>query len=380
MPSLGGGGAEKVMLTLARAFAEGGDKVDLLVARCEGAHRDKIPDGVRLIDLEAGRVLRSLRPLAAYLRKNRPDALISTLNYANVVAVLARDLAGVSTPVLVREDSTPTHSLEKNWKGRLQLGLMALTYARAQTIVAVSQGVAEALVEARVAPARRITTIYNPVELDQIEAASTQLPTHPWLAGERGGRPRPLVLAVGRLTPAKDYPNLLDAMARLKQTHSARLLILGEGELRAELEARIADLGLEQDVAMPGFVSNPYACMARADVCVLSSRWEGFGNVLVEALAVGAPVVATDCPGGPGEILEGGRWGRLVPVGDALALARALGEALDEDDAPDPRPRVGAFDHTAIAEAYRRVLFGGESDGEYPRASGDAKRWLGLRK
>lgn len=358
MPSLGGGGAERVMLTLARAFAEGGDRVDLVVASGQGAYRDQIPEGVRLVDLGASRVLGAFLPLVRYLRTARPEGILSTLNYANIVAVLARDAARLHAPVVVREDSTLSHSVGLDWRGRALRALMKATYARAHAIIGVSAGVSQALIDAGIAPAHRLTTIFNPAEIDRIEAAAHDEVEHPWLEGERGQRNTPLLLAVGRLTEAKDYPNLLHAMALLVHERPARLLILGEGCKRAELEALIKKLGLDEVVQMPGFVDNPYAYMARADVYVMSSRWEGLPTAPVQALAVGAKMVLTDCPSGPREILEGGRWGRLVPVNDAEALARALSEALDDEDAPDPRPRARAFDHLAIATQYRRVMFG----------------------
>ncbi|WP_230469862.1 glycosyltransferase [Lujinxingia vulgaris] len=358
MPSLGGGGAERVMLTLAGAFARGGDRVDLIVAQGGGAYRNTIPAGVRLIDLQVGRVLRAFVPLTRYLRRERPDGLLSTLAHANVVAALARDAARVDTSVVVREASTVSHSVGLGPKGRLIRGAMRVGYRRADGVIAVSQGVGQALVEAGIVPSSAIATIYSPLDIDAIEEAAKSAPEHPWLKGEPGQRDTPLLLAVGRLTEAKDYPNLLHAMALLINARPARLLILGEGGKRAELEALIKQLGLDEVVQMPGFVDNPYAYMARADLYVMSSRWEGLPTAPVQALAVGAKMVLTDCPSGPREILEGGRWGRLVPVNDAEALARALSEALDDEDAPDVRPRARAFDHLAIAKQYRRVMFG----------------------
>ncbi|WP_230467767.1 glycosyltransferase [Lujinxingia vulgaris] len=356
MPSLGGGGAERVMLTLARAFAEGGDRVDVIVADGRGAYCDKVPEHVSLIDLKAGRMLRAFVPLVRYLREERPDALLSTIAHANIVAVLASAAARVKTSVWVREASTVSHSLGDNVKAEGLRALMKLAYRRADGVIAVSRGVGEALVEANIVGPEQISTIYSPMEIDAIEAAAEESVDHPWLATARGTREMPLLLAVGRLTEAKDYPNLLHALALLQDQVPCRLLILGEGGKRAELEALVQQLGLSEQVQMPGFVDNPYAYMARADVYVMSSRWEGLPTAPLQAMAVGAKVVLTDCPSGPCEILEDGQWGRLVPVNDSPALAEALAETLQNDGLPDPRSRAQAFDHRVIAEHYRQRM------------------------
>jgi glycosyltransferase involved in cell wall biosynthesis len=166
----------------------------------------------------------------------------------------------------------------------------------------------------------------------------------------------PVILAVGRLTLQKDFPTLIRAFARLRARRSARLVILGEGELRDELEALVAELGLTADVALPGFVDNPFSWMRGSALFVLSSAWEGFGNVLVEAMACGTPVVSTDCPSGPAEILENGKWGRLAAVGDAEALARAIAEALDDPNPPDVRARAAFFSVERSVDAYLAIL------------------------
>ena len=165
-----------------------------------------------------------------------------------------------------------------------------------------------------------------------------------------------MILGVGRLTQAKDFPTLIRAFALVRKKRAARLMILGEGEERPKLEALVRELGLEREVTLPGFVDNPYKYMKRAAVFVLSSKWEGFGNVLVEAMALGTPVVSTDCPSGPAEILENGRWGRLVPVGDVYALAEAIIETLDEEHHPDVANRAKDFAVELAVEKYINVL------------------------
>ncbi|NLO89188.1 MAG: glycosyltransferase, partial [Clostridia bacterium] len=187
-------------------------------------------------------------------------------------------------------------------------------------VVAVSQGVADDLVKTTGLMRELIKVIYNPIVTPELLEKAKESIGHPWF---KPGQP-PVILSAGRLTAAKDFPTLIHAFARVRAERLARLMILGEGEERPNLESLVRELGLESDVSMPEFVENPYAYMARAAVFVLSSAWEGFGNVLVEAMAVGTPVVSTDCPSGPAEILEGGKWGKLVPVGDVEKLAKAL--------------------------------------------------------
>ena len=232
--------------------------------------------------------------------------------------------------------------------------LARLTYPGAAAITAVSKGVAEDLAETIGIPRDRIDVIHNPVVTPELIARAAEPIEHEWFAP---GSP-PVVLAVGRLSPQKDYPTLLQAFAKARKRRPAKLLILGEGPLRPELEATIEELGIGPDVRLPGFVENPWAFMRQCAVYAMSSRWEGLPTVLIEALASGARIVSTDCPSGPREILDGGRYGRLVPVGDVAALARVLAEALD-DDSPLPGPECWSpYELDTVVEQYRRVLLG----------------------
>jgi glycosyltransferase involved in cell wall biosynthesis len=222
-------------------------------------------------------------------------------------------------------------------------------YPRADAIVAVSRGVADDLARFAGLPRDVIRVIYNPVVGADLPRMAGEPVDHPWF---RPGE-LPVILGAGRLSRQKDFPTLIRAFAEVRRARPARLVILGDGAQRAELEALVRTLGLADAVALPGFTSNPYAHMARAAVFVLSSRFEGFPNVLVEALAVGTPVVATDCPSGPAEILERGRHGRLVPVGQADALARALLATLDAPGDPAGRRRRAAdFSADASVSTY----------------------------
>lgn len=355
LPSLRGGGAERVMVTLANAFAERGYATDLVLATAEGPYLKDLSDQVRVVDLHAGRVSKALLPLARYLRRERPRAMLSAMNHANVVAIAARMLARVPCRLVVSEHTTISISAARA-QGAVAKAVYALVpwaYRRADAIVAVSRESAADLERFARLPAGSVRAIYNPFDLDRIRRLAAEPLDHPWFAP---GQP-PVVLAIGRLTEPKDFPSLIRAFAAIRSCRPARLLILGEGELRGELEALVRSCGLTaDDVQMPGFVANPFAYLSRCAVFVLSSRWEGFGNVLVEAMACGAPVVSTDCPSGPREILEDGRWGRLVPVRDVEALADAMVATLDEKTHPDAMARTAEFGVGKAVEHYLKVL------------------------
>lgn len=356
LPSLRGGGAERVMVTLANGFAERGIAVDLVLANAEGPYLDDVSPDVHVVDLGGHRVLASLPALVGYLRRERPRALLSAMHHANVIALVARRLAQVSTRVVVSEHANYSQCRQHatSLQTRMITPLMSWAYPWADNVVAVSLGVADDLAPVIGLARASIAVVYNPVVSKDTLARANEPLDHPWFAP---GEP-PVVLGVGRLTAQKDFDTLLRAFAKLRAERKARLMILGEGELRPELEALIEALGLSTDVALPGFKTNPLAFMRRASLFVLSSRFEGFGNVLVEAMACGTPVVSTDCPSGPAEILEDGKWGRLVPVGDVGALADAMLATLAEAHQPDVACRARDFGVAQAVDGYLRVLFG----------------------
>ena len=355
LPSLRGGGAERVMVNLARGFYDQGINVDLVLAKAEGPYLSEVPAGVRVIDLHSSRVLFSLPGLVRYLRRERPQSILSAMDHANIVVIWARKLSGVPCRVIVSVHSTLSRALTNNpnLRGYLMPNLIRIFYPWADTVVAVSNGVAEDFANITRLPRESIKVIYNPIVTPELLEKAKEVVEHPWfLPGEP-----PVILSVGRLTKAKDYPTLIRAFALVRRKYPARLMILGEGEERAKLEALAQELGLQDDISLPGFVDNPYAYMARAAVFVLSSAWEGFGNVLVEAMAVGTPVVATGCPSGPAEILEGGKWGKLVPVGDANAMAQAILSTLSGQEVKmDFQNRALKFTIERITKYYLEAL------------------------
>ncbi len=353
------GGAERVTIHLAEALAERGWPVDLVVCRGRGPLTAEVPATVRLVELGATRLMASLPALVRYWRRARPRAVLAALSPANCLAVAARRLARVPSRLVVAEhthSSTATAAVQ-SWRARLLPALMRRAYPRADAVVAVSAGVADDLAATLGLPRAAIAVIPNPIITPRLERRCREAPGHPWC---QPGAP-PLVLAVGRLVAPKDLGTLLRAFARLRASRTARLLILGEGEQRPALVQQARALGVEAAVDLPGAVANPYAYMGRASVLALSSRFEGLPTVLIEALACGTPVVSTACPAGPAEILDHGRWGRLVPVGDAAALATALAATLDEAPAGPPagvHAHLAGYRAEAAACAYERLLLG----------------------
>ena len=352
LSSLSGGGAQRVVLTLANAMAEHGVQIDLVLVKARGPFLAQVHPAVRIVDLGVGNVMLSLPRLIQYLRRERPIALLSSLKHVNVVALIARQLSRVPVRLVVGEHNTLSQSCKTGLKDRLLPHLMRLLYPKADLVVAVSQGVADDLCASLALPKEKVQVIFNPVARSGMAEQAAAPMDHPWfLPGEP-----PVLLGMGRLTEQKDFPNLIHAFALLRKRRDCRLIILGEGELREDLQDLIARLGLSASVSLPGFVDRPFSYMARAAVFVLSSRWEGLPTVLIEAMACGTQVVSTDCPSGPQEILEGGVWGRLVPVGDSAALAAAIAATFDDNRPPTVVERAAAFGVEPARDSYLDVL------------------------
>jgi glycosyltransferase involved in cell wall biosynthesis len=354
LPSLCGGGAERVMVNLAEGMIERGLPVDMVVAAAEGALLDRLPPGVRLVDLRAGRVIRSLPPLVGYLRRERPRAVIASMGHANLVALWAARLAGRGTRVVVTVHNTMSQSSreQSGWARRIQPVLWRTFYPWAGSVVTVSRGAADDFARESGWPRARVEVIYNPVITPAMLAQAGGRPDHPWFTP--GGPP--VIVGVGRLTRQKDFATLIRAFAVVRNHRPARLIVLGEGEQRPALEALVAELGVGGDVALPGFKSDALAYMARADLFVLSSAWEGLPTVLIEALATGTRVVSTNCPSGPREILQDGTLGALVPVADAPALARAMLDALEQPRAAAPAEALAPFTREVAVDHYLRLI------------------------
>lgn len=345
------------MLKLAGGLAGRGHAVDLVLAQREGPYLAEVPRGVRIVDLQAPRVLRSLPGLCRYLRRERPHALLSVMKHANVVALWAARLAGSRTRIVVSERValSPNVAHSTSLATRLMPQAIRLFYPWADAIVAVCEGVADDLALRAGLARDAIDVIYNPIVTPEFERRVRAPLDHPWF---RPGAP-PVVVAAGRLVPQKGFAGLLRAFARVRRTRPARLLILGEGAERPALERLAAELGIGAELDLPGFCANPYPYLARAGVFVLSSGWEGLPGALIEALYCGVPLVSTDCPTGPREILREGRYGLLVPVGDESALADAIGRALTGAVPAPPPESWRRFELERVVDQYLALLLGG---------------------
>ena len=403
LDNLTGGGAEKVILNLARGFARLGHQVDLLVCKVEGVLSNSIPAGVNLVPLESASPVRGLLyavkgdpagirqilgavansskiripkgfkyipAIAEHLKTNKVDVLLSALPKANINAVLAKNCSRTKTRVIVGAhinfSSQVSESLSRG-KNRLQhlRPVIKRCYQRADAVVAVSKGVAKDVVQCLGLDPENVATIYNPIETLEMEALSGEVVDHPWF--ESGAVP--VILGAGRFVAQKDFPLLVRAFAKVRQRRNARLMLLGGDETsgpqarhRKELLSLADQLGVGEDFEMPGFKVNPYPYLRKASVFVLSSRYEGFGNVVVEALLTGCPVVSTDCPSGPAEILHNGEFGRLVPVNDEAMLADAICDTLDSPrNAEFLKARGKVFSIERAVESYSQIFFGPSS-------------------
>ncbi len=350
------------MLHLGGAAASAGLRVDLVVGNAAGEFAAAVPPGIRVIDLGQSRIRRCILPLAQYLRKKRPAGLITRVVHANLAAIAARRLAGGETRLVVTEANHVSQRLGSKANGKLiaaveRLGmipLMRLAYPRADAVVAVSRGVADDLKRTLRLPELEIEVIPNPVISPRFEELAASEPDHPWLSD--GGPP--VIVSAGRLVAQKDHAMLLEAFARLRQRRAARLILFGEGPLRKSLEMLRDRLQLTTDtVDLAGHCENVLCHFANADLVALSSRYEGSPNVLTEALATGCPVVATDCPSGPAELVTSDAIGILVPVGDPAAMCAAMDSALARTwERTSIRQSVAVHSAANSAAAYLRVL------------------------
>jgi glycosyltransferase involved in cell wall biosynthesis len=352
----GEGGVERMVLNLVNAMAERGLKIDLLLIKTRSRHLDAIHPAVNRIELGSRHTATSLLPLARYLKQTQPPCLLAAKDRAGRLAVIARALAGASNTRLVMRLGTNLSAAfahKSPWRLFLRRLPIRLLYPHLECIIAVSEGVRQdTLAVSGVDPAR-VVVVRNPVITPRlIEAAAAPSP-HPWLDDPES----PVILAAGRLTLQKDFPTLLRAFADLHNHRPCRLIILGDGRERASLLELSHELGITEALALPGFTSNPYAYMIRADLFVLSSRWEGSPNVLTEAMALGTPVVSTDCPSGPSELLDRGRIAPLVPVGDWRALSKAIQQVLNNPpDATLLRESVAQYNARQSAARYLEIM------------------------
>ncbi len=329
LPSLGGGGAERATVDLVRGMNRERFQITLALFSQNGGFLPQVPKDVQIVDLRGAKQydVRLVLRLARVLQRTRPQIVFGVLRYANLVTLLAHRMIRSQARVVVNEQNLPSAEFALFGGRRIKSLLLKRLYPRANLVTAISQGIAREMTTRYGLAARQVVVIPNPVDCDRVSSLAAATLDHPWF---RPGES--VVVAAGRLHPQKGFGHLIRAFALVRSTRLCKLVILGEGPQRAELEQLIAELGLSTDVALPGFQDNPYKFMGRATLFVLSSLYEGFGNVLVEALALGTPVVATACPVGPDEIISHGVTGLLVPPADEQALAEAMTKVLNDSE------------------------------------------------
>lgn len=355
-PSLRSGGAERVIANLANALAMRGNCVELVLLSAEGEFLSDISSRVKIRDLGVKRIRYALPALVEYFNSARPNVLLACMWPLTVAAVWAKLISRSRTKVIVAEHTTWSNaeivksSLFTEWLARVT---MRISFVRASGIIAVSRGSADDLSRFCGISRDRISVIYNPVVDENKSVVDSVAPASDWSRGDHIK-----LLAVGSLKPVKDYSTLLKAFALVTKKINAKLMILGEGECRADLEDEAIGLGIVENVFLPGFVKDPSPYYRAADLHVLSSTGEGLPTVIIEALASGTPVVSTDCPTGPREILSDGRFGRLVQPSNPVSLAQGIGAALRDPHDRDALVRRSLdFSISKAVDEYERLMF-----------------------
>lgn len=340
------GGVEKVTINLAKGLKNIGYDIEFVCFKKHGEFLSEVKDDFIIHELNINRSSESIFKLIKYFRQHKPDVFFTAKHYINIMVLIAKGLSRTKSKVIVAG-----HGMFFKRKGMLAW-LMKLFYPKADKIVAVSSGVAQNIHEITNIPLRKITVIYNPViTKEMIENFEQTKPLQNTL-GQK------LIVSIGRLSPEKDFKTLIIAFQIVRQTHPLKLVIIGEGPERNNLEELIRELKLSEDVLLSGFKKNPFEYLKAADLYVLSSITEGLPTVLIEALYSMTPIVSTDCPSGPREILENGKYGLLTPVGDSDKLAKVMEATLFEKkmDTSKLRDRALQFTSEKSINKYQKLI------------------------
>ncbi len=358
LPHMYGNGLDRVVLNLAKSFVEFGFNVDLVTPEVSEYQRQatqSLPGQVRNVGLglpvTKSIFFKKIIKLSQYLKEAKPAIFLANNDYIGV-SNLAKLISGSSTKVVegVHINVSRYFGNLSGLRGAVRPFLLKQAYRNSDGIIAVSQGVADDIAQLLNIPVEQIKVIYNPVVTPDLQLKASEPINHSWFTADEP----PVILGAGRLMHQKGYPTLIRAFAQVRKQQHCRLVIIGnETPFKAELEALAQNLGVAEDLSIPGFQENPYAYMSKAAVFVMSSEYEGFGNVLVEAMATGTPVISTDCESGPAEILEHGRYGKLVPVGNESKLAEAILATLANPIGSQTlQQRAQDFTTEAIAQDY----------------------------
>jgi glycosyltransferase involved in cell wall biosynthesis len=353
MASFAGGGAEKVGINLANYFSNFGYSVDLLLLKSYGPYRDQVSPNVNIIDLNVTKTRYAIFKLRTYLKSNPNIKIISVYRDTNIV--LGLSAFGLKNNNLYFREASPLTYLtdNKSLERVLIKFIMRISYINASLIIANSNGTRDNLINHKVVKYYKCVVIGNPVIPINVEELGKERINNPWLNNDK----IKVILNIGRLSKEKDQKTLISAfkLIHIKDTNT-RLLIIGIGPEKVSLENHINDLGLNKKVNILDFVDNPYPFYRLSDIFVLSSIYEGFGNVLVESLSMGTPIVATNCPGGPSEILKNGKFGKLVNVGDSFEMAKAISKLLGEKK-NDNTTYSKNFTVKTIGSKYKNAIF-----------------------
>jgi glycosyltransferase involved in cell wall biosynthesis len=354
LSTLVAGGAQQVFIDLAKGFLRNNYQVDFVLKKKGGEYLSKVPKQIKVYDLGASRLIASLLPLVSYLQKYKPDILISGLELPNTIALISSLISHHKPKVIISIHNIVDSSFEKrNLKYGIELLIQRLLFPKADVVICVSNGVAEDAQQYFNLPSEKVRIIYNPVDIDKVRSKSKEKIGDRFIFDEANTY---FIIGVGRLTPRKDFSTLIRAFNIAHHQVPSKLIIFGEGEQRQELEELVQNLGLIDQVILPGYVPNPYIYMAHSDVLVVSSVEEGFGLVIIEALAVGCPVVSTNCPGGTMELLDNGEYGEIVPMGDEISMASAIIKTIDASPKPVDEVWLTQFSHIKIIQEYIRII------------------------
>jgi glycosyltransferase involved in cell wall biosynthesis len=355
LPALDGGGAERVFVTLANSLANHGYQVDFVLSNAQGNYLSALDSKIKIIDLGRQHVVASFVGLGRYLRAHKPEIILSGLSNANAAVLVATRIFLPSCKTIITQHVNWSQVLTHHptLKERAVYQLSKILYPLATQIVAVSNGIANEIKKMRNVYPGKIQCIYNPVVTPELLELSEQPPSHPWLLN----KDEPVLIGVGRLVEQKDFETLIRAYYRVQKQITCKLLILGEGPERQKLENLVQELDLTSKIDLPGFASNPYTNMTHSDLFVLSSQFEGLPTVLIEAMACGCPLVSTDCDSGPDEILDNGRYGALVPVGDVSAMTQAIIQSLQNPPEKELlRKRAQLYSVENATRAYTHLI------------------------
>lgn len=359
IPDMSVGGAEQVVVNIVNGLSARGYDVELLLSRTRGELQPELASHVTVVELPPTPlpvlgVATHLPALVSYLNRTNPAALFPHLNHTSIVCLAAKKLSDADTKVIPTQHSSPGVSDDQTLKGRVVLRLCSQLYPSADRIIAVSEGVAETLVDRLSVQREIISVLHNPIEVDAVRERARDPVDHRWVEEDETD----VILFVGRLAEQKDLETWLRTFERVHEQHPAtRGILVGKGSERERLSALADELGLSDVVSIPGYVENPYRFMKQADVFLLSSQYEGLPTVLIEALACGCPIVSTDCPSGPREILADGEYGTLAPVGDVDALADGVRTTLADPVAADKlQRRADDFAPDAVFDDYEQFI------------------------